>query len=103
MKLNCKPGDLAIVVGGQKSTGRIVQVIRQYETGADVMARDGSTVRLTKGGSKWEIEGYVFYESTCGVLFEAPVAFDNELRPIRPDDSDDETLTWAGKPEKATA
>ena len=85
MKLNCKAGDLAVVVRGG-NLGRIVDVQRQSVygegwwlvkvVGAPVIGSLGSSKRLMSIGS---IE-------------------DSRLKPIRDQPGQDETLTWAGKP-----
>jgi hypothetical protein len=93
--MNCKPGDLAIVVGGNglgydplKMRGRIVRCIRLL--GADELGDEYDEADPT-----WEVDIEVIDpDSGLQVGIE-----DDFLRPIRPDDGEDETLTWAGKPE----
>lgn len=78
--MNCKPGDLAINTNSVvlERVGALVDVIRP--TGGDPRG-------------EWVIEWR-------GKQF---VALDRYLIPIRDNPGDDETLTWAGKPEKVTA
>lgn len=84
--MNCKPGDLAVVVGrceisGDYLIGRIFRVTTFYRDDEDVV---------------WEYEGPRL-ETPWGELLA--VADDN-LRPIRDpgDDATDETLLWKPVP-----
>ena len=79
--MNCRPGDLAIQISGQKPEyiGRICTVVRVY---------DG--ILFAHYGFAWWIdvgEGKLMH---CR---------DAALRPIRDNDGEDETFTWAGKPQ----
>lgn len=85
MKLNCKPGELCVIVGGRVDSviGKIVK-----------------TVRLDP----------IFNDPPCWILDEpiydlhgrevAPR--DATMRPIRDQPGEDETLTWAPVPHKET-
>lgn len=89
MKLNCKPGDLAIVVAGL-NLGLLVDVIYEnpiYGHGVWTVIPHSNVKGIFGRGKAGEKIG-------CD---------DFKLRPIRPDEGDDETLTWAGKPETVTA
>lgn len=79
--MNCKPGDLAVIVrtrdpAGRKYIGKVVTCVRIVEE------------------CYWDVDPalprYVMVNDWC-------------LRPIRDQDGDDETITWAGKPEKVGA
>lgn len=76
--LRCKPGDLAMIVGGADPSyfGHVVLVEWQFDHDSWVV--DPQPV------------GYVAVR-------------DRNLRPIRPDDGEDEMLRIAGKPEEITA
>ena len=85
--MNCKPGDLAVIVRSKYGhAGKLVLV-----TVAD---RGGQPLT-------WEVEP----------LWNIPLKFrkeyfrcrDKNLRPIRDNDGPDETLAWAGKPNEVTA
>jgi hypothetical protein len=95
--MNCKPGDLAIVVRGMYSDENVGKLVR--------------TVRLVPlhdaDGPSWEVEslsGFLMHPRVelCGLRgwFE-----DSRLRPIRDpgDDAQDEMLVLLGKPEQITA
>ena len=85
--MNCKQGDLAIVVKSfAGNEGAIVRVVSYY-----------ATHRL---GPAWVIDR-ALPSNRRG--FDTKVALDTQLRPIRGDEGDDETLAWAGKPEGVTA
>lgn len=105
MKLNCKPGDLAVVVAGERSAGRIVNCVRLVESGDAVTSKCGRKVslRVSAAHPSWHIEGYTFQGVTGGLVLELPVAQDSGLRPLRANGGEDETLDWAGKPEGVTA
>lgn len=84
--MNCKPGDLAILVGGVRPDciGKLVHVLC-----------------WERKGRGWEVK----------LLFKRPMlrgkkyfwAADSSLRPIRDNDGEDETITWAGKPQQVIA
>lgn len=90
--MNCKPGDLAVIVrpSNPQNIGKIVRVIECKLTSWI----DGST------GYGWSFEGPVMFGIT-GV--KATRINDDILRPIRDQPGQDESLTWAPKPEKVTA
>lgn len=97
--MNCKPGDLAVMVISTFLGGSLCNVLRPTQIGD----RDSlGCVDLGLDGPGWHVEllaprwfGGQFY---CKFMF-----YDRYLRPIRDQDGDDETLTWAGKPEKVGA
>lgn len=97
--MNCKPGDLAIVVGGRgleidplKMRGRIVRCIR-------ILGPDDLLGRYDESDPTWEVDLDV-RDPIDGVRVGID---DNFLRPIRDNDGEDETLQWAGKPESINA
>lgn len=97
--MNCTPGDLAIVVNDIEmpcNNGALVKVVRK----ADPEDYDIPDIC-------WECEalstiihecGYVAHPGDDGVGYR-----DRELRPLRDHNGEDETLTWAGKPEQVSA
>jgi hypothetical protein len=93
--MNCKPGELAVVVRGSIGLGAVIRCIRLLGTFAPFepikVAGRGWHCSVS-GGQVWEVEHPLF-----------ATASDSCLRPIRDNDGDDETLAWAGKPEKVTA
>lgn len=90
MKLNCKVGDLAIVVNGENA-GRLVSVLRASQWG-----RMFWFVELV--GSHGPMR-----DRFTGAERNAPTGnvHDSRLRPIRDQPGDDETLLWAGLPQDA--
>ena len=85
--MNCKPGDLADIVGCRNApelNGTIVQVVRAVNYGVWLCAGH----EIEANAARWGI---------------APHIFDRYLRPIRDQDGEDQTLTWAGKPSEVTA
>lgn len=79
MKLNCKPGDLAVVVTDRFTfpRGTLVEVIEwnQFERWAVVFLRPVKDI--------------------FGIPTSTASIDDCDLRPIRDNDGADETLTWA--------
>ncbi len=79
--MNCKPGDLARYVGTEsRSVGRIVLVLESSAARGHMRM--------------WRVEPPL----RDGAGKQCSFVADQALRPIRPGDGDDETLTWAGKP-----
>ena len=79
--MNCKPGDMAIVVSGfpRKNIGKIVVV---------------TTVSIVFSNNIWRYEGVLTNEFGLRILGVA----DECLRPLRDTDGQDETLTWRDVP-----
>lgn len=102
--MNCKPGDMAIVVKGDLSAGRIVRCVRLLSLGDTVKSKCGKTLHVSNAvpqGPLWLLEGYVCAEvNMARNVLEVPACPDSHLRPIRPSDAPDETLAW--KPVPAT-
>lgn len=95
--MNCKPGDLAVVVrapnGAEIRVGSIVRVVEF----------DGWCFFIDTGAwaqDVWRVEFNGSEFSPLGFEWGIP---DSDLRPIRPNDGEDETLQWAGKPQEVTA
>ena len=89
-KLNCKPGDLAITINSPTNGGRIVNVLKffgSYEHGefwiVESISSEFNVVRSTGAPNG---------------LAKKTVWPDHNLRPIRDQLGDDETLAWAGLP-----
>lgn len=92
--MNCKQGDLAIVVFSHcGNEGRIVRCIRMLRW--DEKAELG----FDPSWPMWEVDTCLM--DTWGD--ESRTAVDAYLRPIRDSEGDDETLTWVGRPEEVTA
>lgn len=95
--MNCKPGDLAVMVRSfAGNEGKIVRCLR--------LACEGELIAIG-----WAMDmGPVWYidmplRANWGLA--VPLAIDAFLRPIRDpgDDATDETLVWAGKPQREHA
>lgn len=117
MTLNCKPGDLAVIVNSQENhlNGRFVTVGYAAPLLGDFRLPNGQMhCALSPSKAPWwvcefsnAVEAPVSLPS--GLLFRrkttwAPVP-DAFLRPIRPqpDDAQDETLIWCPRPEQVEA
>ena len=88
--MNCKPGDIAIVVRAgatAENVGKLVEVIEPSS------AYPGW----------WFVQSLSGYMSGSAGRCIGGSIEDHRLRPLRDSGGDDETLTWAGKPAKVTA
>lgn len=95
--MNCKQGDLAVIVRSFcGNEGRIVRCLKFYGRGA---FKDGTVF-----DDIWIIDGRFARPDLKALRCGGDAAIsDSWLRPIRPGDGEDETLTWAGKPEGVPA
>lgn len=99
MSLRCRPGDIAVIVGGITSNiGRMVRVLKACDALHWAMCH-----------ADWEVE-LMQTTTTTGPLGEQDsmpgmvcVCADSILRPIRGEPGKDETLTWAPKGETVPA
>lgn len=85
--MNCKPGDLAVVIGCRSHpelNGIVLTVVRAVSPYA------------------WLCAGHEI-ERVSWSYGVPPHIFDDKLRPIRDNDGEDESLAWAGKPQGVTA
>lgn len=84
--MRCKPGDLAVVVRSYAGNeGKIVRCVRY--AGLVNWRHSG---RLPTWEIDQDLPGFGGHMS--------PFIADSQLRPIRDNDGEDETLAWAGKP-----
>lgn len=105
MKLNCKQGDLAVIVNPIESVnaGVIVEVIRPAFAG-DPMGNGKGSFQPSVPGPYWIIRSIgrpllVRMIKTGAVLMteETPCP-DSRLRPLRDSDGEDEVLRLVGRP-----
>ena len=97
--MNCKPGDLALIVRSKAGNeGRLVECLELVGVVYDrfgMLACNGLVcwrVRALDGRPiKWD-GGYV-----------GEFVADARMRPIRDNDGEDETLSWAGNPQHVEA
>jgi hypothetical protein len=93
MKLNCKPGDLAIITNSLPTgslCGRIVRVVRPRTAGEIFTATDGYQCRGSEQEFCWVIEAGDPI-AWCGRLFYQRPFADRWLRPITGLPVDEET------------
>jgi hypothetical protein len=92
--VNCKPGDLAVVVRPrlEENRGALVRCI-SLDAEGDWLVEP--LQRIRRGATD---DGEVF-----GLYGDSVYCADSQLRPIRDSDGTDETLTWASKPEPVAA
>ena len=91
--MNCKPGDLAVIVRSAdgQAVGRIVECLRIEGAHSEL----GPMWRVKTSG-----KGVVTIHGTLAVFFHMP---DSWLRPIRDNDGEDEILRIVGKPQTVEA
>lgn len=93
--MNCKPGDMAVIVGGRDfqddckhHIGKVVRVERMV-----------SGIVFGELMIGWKAEPILTETTTGGEVYWV----DHHLRPIRDNDGEDEMLRIAGKPQEVTA
>ena len=94
--MNCKPGDLAVVIRScAGNEGKIVRCIKLVPNDTAVMP----------DGSFWTRNGWITEPELPGWNpgIKAASVPDQNLRPIRDNDGEDESFSWAGKPQGVTA
>jgi hypothetical protein len=103
--MNCKPGDLAIVIRGRsgKNDGKIVRVIRP--SSGNQSAGGWTWVHYPEDGPAWMCEGGDLYTGNGNLAGNIGFFRDSSLKPIRDpgDDAVDEMVQKLGKPEGVTA
>lgn len=104
--MNCKPGDLALIVGPLDGPNcyRLVRCIRLLRKGESMVLGDLEFYPVPHG-EFWAVEGRLVAEVHGEPDRDVPGGpiGDRWLRPIRPGAGEDETIEWAGKPEKVAA
>jgi len=93
MKLNCKQGDLAIIVkSGCGNEGKIVRCVEFSGVLIGVRASDGKWYRW-RGGPRavWKIDRSINFGNSVDIV-QIEYCSDEKLRPLR-GDLDDETIT----------
>lgn len=101
MQLNCKPGDLAVIIrdlDAPENIGRLVTVIRSFLDGSEWYPSPVIDTRFS-----WEVKpvrkligwgrGGVLVDDSSNCSFP-----DADLRPIRDEPGVDESLLWAPVP-----
>lgn len=94
MKLNCKPGDLAVIFKGMRNVGRLVECLALTEAPSEssYLGSLGWAVRTLDGEPiRWTFSYF------------GEFAPDDHLKPIRDNDGEDETLQWLEVPRKVEA
>lgn len=91
--MNVKSGELAIVVGGQWNVGRIVEIM---------FFDPGKFHHFSGVQGSWRVKSSNLLHAKGGWMKEVWFP-DSWLRPLRDGEGDDESLSWAGKPEQVTA
>lgn len=84
--MNCKPGDLAVVVKGAAS-GNVVVCIDRF---------DGPWAGEPRFEPGWRLDRLLVNERGSYNTYRV----DSALRPIRDQPGEDETLTWADVPKQ---
>ena len=97
--MRCNPNDVVVVVRSKAGNlGRIGTVLRWAETGTVQYGHNKHGRTLFNGQAGWVVQGT--FSTTQGETVSPGVFPDEWLRPLRDSEGDDETITWAGKPEQ---
>lgn len=104
MKLNCKPGDMAVVIGDGPFAGMIVEIL--YAAPMEEFNLPDGYPHEAGGPAEWVIKmprpvPALIERSSIPRMTIYGCGRDSRLRPIRDSDGEDETLAWAGKPAPA--
>lgn len=104
--MNCKPGDLAVVVKTMRinNSGAIVRVIRSWTGPFDAVLPENGFSYCTFGVASWVVESCGGeLHNTASPPSKFTVYNDQCLRPIRDQDGTDEMIRIAGLPHKEHA
>jgi hypothetical protein len=105
--MNCKPGDLARAIRPGPLQNTLFFVLEAAPVGVEFLLPDGHKHIAVESAGYWILEaaGSPIDAKTDKGQRRARfgVGADAGLRPIRDQDGEDETLTWAGKPEQVPA
>lgn len=96
--MNCKQGDLAIIVKSYAGNeGKVVRCVEYLGEVGWLSVFTGQIEYVPTWGIDVPLPGVE------GADWPIPAIADYQLRPLRPDEGDDETLSWVGKPKKVAA
>lgn len=103
--MNCKPGDIARIIyiaHLPKAEGHLVEVLRTEKLFGQEHVPSWACKTLSPlpcmAADRPGPANRYSYLAPAGIECVIPDAY---LRPIRPGEGDDETLSWAGKPQPA--
>lgn len=98
--MNCKPGDLAVIVRSQTGA-QLGKIVRCISVATGIVQYRGANYRIpSDDGVWWELEEPIQLTVGNNQVVSVPFCQDASLRPIRGEEGEDETLAWAGKPLK---
>lgn len=100
--MNCKPGDLAVVFGGTPFDGMIVDVLYSAPTEPFILPNGQPHVAASLDSWVVKVRGKVpafLSNKLLPKMTDYGVGWDGNLKPIRDNGGEDETITWAGKPQ----
>lgn len=109
MKLNCKPGDLAVIIDSNPvvnpDTGGVLCDVLHHPPARHFDLPDGTPARcLGDLSARWVIRLHrqikVLWGDGTHHLATYAVCHDSKMRPIRDNPGADETLTWLDVPAK---
>ena len=93
--MNCKQGDMAIIVRGpaQEYIGVTVRCLEFVGSPCGLTARDGRTIHTNNPETVdfWRVDGWFKYYNPDGENFEMDIVSDAYLMPITPPAQEDET------------
>ena len=97
--MNCKQGDIAIVVGGKYNLGKVVTCIRQVPMIEVQLALKcaGMGISFIPDTPYWEVDNQIVWKNGSESS-QVPYIQDSRLRPLRNDSGEDEMVKLLGKP-----
>lgn len=89
--MNCKPGDMALVIGGpRENLGREVTCLELYSPGIiPTVTPAGAPAFIESDEVFWLIDRNLTYQNWGGETVDVPYAADCYLLPIRPERDED--------------
>lgn len=102
--MNCKQGDLAIVVRSNKGSSQLGKIVRCIRLASGtVKSTTSESINLSVDcGDWWEIDSPLrLYSKAKGEVL-ANYCPDYSLKPLKDGDDEDEMIAIAGKPKEVT-
>ena len=97
--MNCKQGDLAVIVRSQLGNAGRVMTCLCIATPEELFATFGNT--MTRHGSIWRVDVPLQWKAWFHGQIEVPYMADEVMRPLRDSEGEDEMLRIAGLPQSA--
>ena len=94
--MNCKQGDLAVIVRSSIGNAGRVVVCLNLASADELYSTFG--LSMSSYAPIWRIDVAVRWHGTCDGLIAVPFMVDKAMRPLRDSDGEDEMLRLVGRP-----